>query len=103
MQILKILWRLFFAKKEASDVEIKGMEVKQMDVGSVSKVVAYIVFTALLYMAQLNVQSMADSLKGMQADVAELNEKMVVVVSKQVDHNDVIKDHEFRIRAIERK
>ncbi len=103
MQILKILWRLFFAKRESSTVEGKAMEVKQMDVSSVSTVVAYFVFAALGWLALNNVEQMTQTLKDIEKSVSVLNANMSVVASKQVDHDGAIKDHEFRIRAIERK
>jgi hypothetical protein len=79
------------------------MDPKNMDVSSVSKVVAYFVFAGLGWMAQHSVANMADSIKEIQQSLSSLNVTMASVVTKQVDHTDILKDHEIRLRKAEQK
>lgn len=79
------------------------MDPKSMDVSSVSKVVAYFVFAGLGWMAQHSVANMADTIKEIQKELSSLNVKMASVVVKQVDHTDILKDHEIRIRQTEKQ
>jgi hypothetical protein len=75
--------------------------MKELDVSSVSKIVAYFVFTALGYFALNNVESMSASLQEIEKSISSLNAKMAVVVLTQESHRDRIDDHEIRIRKVE--
>ena len=83
-------------------MNIEDFKKSGMDVTSVPKVVAYIVFTALMYMAQQNVASMSQTLKSMQEDLSDLNKTMAVVVVNQSSLKKTTDDHEQRIRFIEK-
>lgn len=72
-----------------------------MDFSSVSKVVAYFVFSALGFFALNSVRDMSETLKEIEKSISSLNAKMAVVVLTQSEHRGRIEDHENRIRVIE--
>lgn len=77
--------------------------MKDLDVSSVSKVVAYFVFSALGYFALNNVKDMSATLKDIEKSISSLNAKMAVVVLTQSEHRGRIEDHENRLREVELK